>query len=112
MSQHFEKWGVIGLEPEEGTEGVIGHDLLGEGIAQGIFKAVPVLEAVLDPKVLADDVATIGLGILDCCDLLGVLDVVVPTLIAPTLWRCLPRNNKHLGLYLLCSLTNPRISQK
>ena len=46
--------------------------------------------------------ATIGLGILDGCDLFGVLDDVVPTLVAPTLGRRLPRNNKHLGLYLLC----------
>ena len=69
----------MSLEPEEGTEGVVRCDLLGEGIARGIFEAVPVLEAVLD------DEATIGLGILDGCDLLGVLDVVVPTLIAPTL---------------------------
>jgi len=76
--------------------GVVKHDLLGEGIARSIF------EAVLDPEVLADDVATIGLGILDCCDLLGVLDDVVPTLIAFALANCcLPRKNKYLGLYLL-----------
>ncbi len=92
----------MGLEPEESIEGVVGHDLLGEGIAQGIFEAVPVLEAVLDPEVLADDVVTIGLGILGCCDLLGVLDDVVPILIAFALTnRCLPRKNKYLGLYLL-----------
>ena len=90
------------LEPEEGTEGVVGRDLLGKGIAHGIFEAVLVLEAVLDPEVLADDVATIGLGILDCCDLLSVLDNIVPTLIAFALANCcLPRKNKYLGLYLL-----------
>ncbi|GES83368.1 hypothetical protein RCL_jg16075.t1 [Rhizophagus clarus] len=41
--------------------GVVGRDLLGEGIARGIF------------EVVADD--SIGLGILDDgCDLLNVLD--------------------------------------
>ena len=63
----------MGLESEEGTEGVVGRDLLGEGIARGIFEAV------------LDDDPTIGLGILVGCDLLGVLDLVVPTLITPTL---------------------------
>jgi len=59
---------------EEGgldREGVVGCNLLGEGIAQGI---------------------------LDGCLLLGVLDDVVPIL--ATLGHCVPRNNKHFRVYL------------
>jgi len=45
---------------------------------------------------------TIGLGILGCCDLLDVLDDVVPILIVFALAnRYLLRKNKYLGLYLL-----------
>ena len=88
----------MGLEPKKGTEGVVGHDLLGKGITWGIFEAVSVLKAVVDD----DDDAIIGLGILDGCDLLSVLDDVIFTLIAFALANCcLPRKNKYLGLYLL-----------
>ncbi|RIA99397.1 hypothetical protein C1645_730852 [Glomus cerebriforme] len=68
--------GVTGFKPEEG---VVRRDVLGEGIAQGIF------EAVLDNNL------TIGLGVFDGCDLLGI----IPTLVTPTLGHYLPRNNKH-----------------
>ena len=84
----------MGLELEEGDldmAGVVERDLLGEGIARGIFEVVPVLKAVLP---LADD--DIGLVILDDCGLLDVIDVVVPTL------ECrAPRNNKHFFLTLV-----------
>ncbi|CAG8485214.1 11951_t:CDS:2 [Funneliformis mosseae] len=52
----FSAWRITSSTPKEDTEGIVGRDLLGEGIAQSIFEAVPVLEAVLDPEVLANDV--------------------------------------------------------
>ncbi len=98
----WENEGITSLEPEEGTEGVVGHDLLEKEIAQGIFEAVLDPEILVNPEVLADDVVTIGLGILDCCDLFGVLDDVIPTLIVFALANCcLPKKNKYLRLYLL-----------
>jgi hypothetical protein len=78
--------------------GVVERDLLGEGIARGVF------EVVLDPGAVGDD--DIGLGILDGCLLFDTLDDVVPTL--ATLGRCVPRNNKHFrDIYM----TGRRISQ-
>jgi len=62
-------------------KGVVECDLLGEGIAQGIFEVVPVPKAVLD----------------DNTDLFGVLDDVEG--------RRVPRNNKYFRRYIYISFS-------
>ena len=91
VSAFWEKDGVTGLEDGLETAGVAGRDILGEGSPRGIFEVVP------DSEVLADDDATFGLGILDGCDLLGILGDIMFALAN----RCFPRNNKHFFLTLV-----------
>jgi hypothetical protein len=60
---------VTGLEiPGISRDGVVGPDILGEGIVRGIFEAVLAVLAKADTCEYEID-----LGILNGCDLLGVL---------------------------------------
>ena len=82
VSAFWEKDGVTALEDGLDTAGVIGRDILGEGITWWVFEAVLVVLAEVDT-------CEFGLGILDGCDLLGVLGDDEVT----TLGGCAPRIN-------------------
>ena len=83
VSAFWKKDGVTGLEDGLDTVGVIGRDILGEGVTREGFEAVLAVLAEVDT-------CEFGLGILDGWDLLGVLgDNDVTTL------KGAPRINKH-----------------
>jgi hypothetical protein len=84
VSAFWEKDGVTGLEDGLETAGVVGRDILGEGITRGVFESVLTVLAEVGT-------CEFGLGILDGWDLLGVLGDDDVT----TLGGGAPRINKH-----------------
>ena len=82
VSAFWEKDGVTAPENGLNTAGVIERDILGEGITQGVFKAVLIVLAEVNT-------CEFGLGILDSCDLLGLLGDDDVTMLG----GCAPRNN-------------------
>ena len=84
VSAFWKKDGVTGLEDGLDTVGVIGWDILGEGVTRGGFEAVLAVLAEVGT-------CEFGLGILDGWDLLGVLGDDDVT----TLGGGAPRINKH-----------------
>ena len=82
VSAFWEKDGVTALEGGLDTAGVVGRDILGEGISWWVFEAVLVVLAEVET-------CEFGLVILNGCDLLGVLGDDDVT----TLGDCTPRIN-------------------